>query len=121
MAIKGTFYVFTRVSVLERSKKFFGETLGWKLGTEDGSVAGFSFGDGYLVLHQDKGDPRKAAGMLVAVKVDHVDAPHARLTNLVSKSARCRTSPGASGTFNSPILTGTPGFTARLRDPDRHP
>jgi hypothetical protein len=62
MAIKGTFYVFTRVSVLERGKKFFG--------------------DGYLVLHQDKSDPRKAAGMHVSVKADDVDAQHAALYTL---------------------------------------
>jgi catechol 2,3-dioxygenase-like lactoylglutathione lyase family enzyme len=82
MAIKGVFYVFALVSDLKRSKKFFGETLGWKLGTEEGSVAGFSFGDGYLVIHEDRGDPHKSSGMHISVKVDDVDAQHARLKTL---------------------------------------
>jgi hypothetical protein len=40
MAIKGIFYVFAEVSDLARSKKFYGETQGWKLNTDEknGSV-----------------------------------------------------------------------------------
>ena len=48
MAIKGIFYVFALVSDMARSKKFYGETLGWKLGTDENDVAGFAFGSGYL-------------------------------------------------------------------------
>jgi len=82
MAIQGVFYVFALVSDLERSKKFYGETLGWKLGTVEGNVAGFSFGSGYLVIHADEGEARKGGGMHVSVKVDDVDAQHARLKKL---------------------------------------
>ena len=35
MAVKGIFYVFAEVSDLAHSKKFYGETLGWKLNTDD--------------------------------------------------------------------------------------
>ena len=31
MTTNGVFYVFVLVSDLQRSKKFYGETLGWKL------------------------------------------------------------------------------------------
>jgi catechol 2,3-dioxygenase-like lactoylglutathione lyase family enzyme len=84
MAIKGIFYVFAHVSDLARSKKFFGETLGWKLGTDEKEVAGFAFGGGYLVLHA--GEYGESAlgngGMHVEVQVEDVDAEHARLKNL---------------------------------------
>jgi catechol 2,3-dioxygenase-like lactoylglutathione lyase family enzyme len=85
MAIKGIFYVFALVSDMARSKKFYGETLGWKLGTEEGNVAGFSFGSAYLVVHADNDNPpssRKAGGMHVAVQVEDAQAEHARLQNL---------------------------------------
>jgi catechol 2,3-dioxygenase-like lactoylglutathione lyase family enzyme len=85
MAIQGIFYVFQSVSDLSRSKKFYGETLGWKLGTDEPDVAGFAFGGAYLVLHG--GDRRGAAahaeeGRHVAVLVDDVDAEHTRLRRL---------------------------------------
>ncbi len=84
MTAKGIFYVFAYVSDLKRSKKFYGETLGWKLGTDEQEVAGFAFGDGYLVLHSDnrRESKRYAGGMHVEVKVEDVNAEHARLKQL---------------------------------------
>ena len=84
MAVKGIFYVFAHVSDLSRSKKFFGETLGWKLGTDEKDVAGFSFGGGYLVLHEShNGEAAHAnGGMHVEVQVEDVNAEHARLKSL---------------------------------------
>jgi catechol 2,3-dioxygenase-like lactoylglutathione lyase family enzyme len=79
---KGIFYVFAYVSDLARSKKFYGETLGWKLGTDEDGVAGFGFGSGYLVLHRDDRSRdlrRYAGGMHVEVQVEDVAAEHARL------------------------------------------
>jgi predicted enzyme related to lactoylglutathione lyase len=35
MAIKGIFYVFAHVSDLARSKRFYGETLGWTKNTDE--------------------------------------------------------------------------------------
>lgn len=85
MAAKGVFYVFAWVSDLARSKKFYGETLGWKLGTDEKSVAGFAFGSGYLVLHSE--DRKEEArlyrgGSHVAVSVDDAESEHARLQQL---------------------------------------
>jgi len=85
MTAKGIFYVFAYVSDLRRSKKVYGEMLGWKLGTDEEGVAGFAFGDGYLVLHSDdraKDSRRYHGGMHVEVKVEDVDAEHARLRKL---------------------------------------
>lgn len=82
---KGIFYVFAFVSDLNRSKRFYGETLGWQLGTNEDGVAGFSFGTGYLVLHVDDREEstrRYAGGMHVAVLVDDAAAEHARLERL---------------------------------------
>jgi catechol 2,3-dioxygenase-like lactoylglutathione lyase family enzyme len=82
---KGIFYVFANVSDLARSKKFYAETLGWQLGTDEPGVAGFSFGSGYLVIHADersKDTRRYAGGMHVAVQVDDARAEHARLRGL---------------------------------------
>jgi catechol 2,3-dioxygenase-like lactoylglutathione lyase family enzyme len=84
MAIQGIFYVFELVSDLARSKKFFGETLGWKLNTDEEQVAGFAFGGGYLVLHAEPGHTASHAneGRHVAVLVDDVNAERARLEKL---------------------------------------
>lgn len=85
MEAKGIFYVFAHVSDLARSKKFYAEMLGWKLGTDEDGVAGFAFGSGYLVLHADdrsRESRRYAGGMHVEVRVEDVDAEHARLRKL---------------------------------------
>jgi uncharacterized protein len=82
MAIQGLFYVHALVSDLERAKRFYGETLGWKLETDEPPVAGFWFGSGYLVAQADvraSSERRYAGGLHVAVRVDDLDAQHARL------------------------------------------
>jgi catechol 2,3-dioxygenase-like lactoylglutathione lyase family enzyme len=82
---KGIFYILAFVSDLSRSKKFYGETLGWKLGTDEGNIAGFSFGSGYLVIHSDNRPMASrlyAGGMEVEVQVEDVAAEHARLKAL---------------------------------------
>jgi len=50
MSVQGIFYVAARVSDLARSKRFYSEKLGWKLETDEPTVAGVRFGTGYLVL-----------------------------------------------------------------------
>ncbi len=91
---KGIFYVSVFVSDLERSKKFYGETLGWKLGTDESCVAGFQFGTGYLIILSESRPPSSkqyAGGMRVEVQVDDVVAEHARLKGLgVNVSAVCK-------------------------------
>jgi catechol 2,3-dioxygenase-like lactoylglutathione lyase family enzyme len=81
MTIKGIFHVYVPVSDLARSKKFYGETLGWDLKTDEKDVAGFAFGNGYLVLHADAATPNPG-GMHVEVEADDVNAEHARLRKL---------------------------------------
>jgi catechol 2,3-dioxygenase-like lactoylglutathione lyase family enzyme len=73
---------FRLVSDFERSKRFYEDTLGWKLGTDEEPVAGFHFGTGYLVIHKDHRDEkmrRYAGGMHVEVRVDDIDSEYARL------------------------------------------
>jgi catechol 2,3-dioxygenase-like lactoylglutathione lyase family enzyme len=85
MAAKGIYYVFAFVSDLERSRKFYGETLGWKLGTNEKEVAGFSFGSGYFIIGFDNRSPEArhyGGGLHVEVQVEDVDAEYARLKNL---------------------------------------
>ena len=83
MAIKGMFYVFAEVSDLARSKKFYGETLGWKMNTDEKDVAGFAFGNAYLVIHATGNQTRPSGSSLyVEVQVDDVNAEHARLKGL---------------------------------------
>src|SRR5690349_70619 len=77
MAIEGLFYVHAKVSDLERSKEFYGKTLGWTLHTNEPSVAGFWFGSGYLVAGLDPGGA--PGGMHVSVRVSDIEAEHARL------------------------------------------
>ncbi|MGH7786395.1 MAG: VOC family protein [Candidatus Binatia bacterium] len=84
MAIKGIFYVFEHVSDLGCSKKFFGDTLGWTLNTDEQDVAGFAFGGAYLVLHagENSESAHGNGGMHVEVQVEDVNAEHARLQQL---------------------------------------
>jgi len=83
MAIKGIFYVFAEVSDLPRSKTFYGQTLGWKLNTDEKDVAGFAFGSAYLVIHATgKQSPPAGPSLYVEVQVDDVNAEHARLKEL---------------------------------------
>lgn len=102
MTAKGIFYVFAHVSDLARSKKFYGETLGWKLGTDEDGVAGFAFGGGYLVIHADdrrEESRRYAGGMHVEVQVEDVDGEHARLRNLGVKVGELRDQPWGERNF----------------------
>jgi catechol 2,3-dioxygenase-like lactoylglutathione lyase family enzyme len=85
MAAKGIYYILVFASDLQRSKKFYGQTLGWTLGTDEHGVAGFSFGTGYLILHEDSraaGSRPYAGGMHVEVMVEDAAAEHARLKGL---------------------------------------
>ena len=50
MTIKGVFYICIHATDMQRSKHFYGNTLGWQLQTDDPGVAGFAFGSGYLVV-----------------------------------------------------------------------
>jgi catechol 2,3-dioxygenase-like lactoylglutathione lyase family enzyme len=82
MAIKGIFYVFAEVADLARSKNFYAETLGWKLNTDEKEVAGFAFGNAYLVLYGTGKKISAGSSMYVEVQVDDVNAEHARLKGL---------------------------------------
>jgi catechol 2,3-dioxygenase-like lactoylglutathione lyase family enzyme len=82
MAVTGIFYVFAEVSDLARSKKFYGQTLSWKLNTDEKDVAGFAFGNAYLVIHASGKKPSSGSSFYVAVQVDDVNAEHARLKSL---------------------------------------
>ena len=65
MAIEGIFYVHAHVSNLVRAKRFYGETSGWRLETDEPVVAGFWwFGTGYFVAIQDEraANDRRFAG-----------------------------------------------------------
>jgi catechol 2,3-dioxygenase-like lactoylglutathione lyase family enzyme len=82
MAIKGINCVSAHVSDLQRSKRFYGEALGWGIETNESDVAGFSFGEGYLVIHSDnrsKEERLYAGGMRVLVQVEDAAAEHIRL------------------------------------------
>ena len=85
MSVKEIFYIEAFVSDLNRSKKFYGETLGWKLNTDLPQVAGFFFGTGYLVIVSETrpaASRQYAGGMHVEVKVDDIEAEHKRLRQL---------------------------------------
>ena len=82
MAIRGIFYVLAFVSDLERSKRFYRDTLGWKLDTDEHGVAGLSFGSGYVVLHEDNRPPAERlynGGLHIEVAVDDIEAEHRAL------------------------------------------
>jgi catechol 2,3-dioxygenase-like lactoylglutathione lyase family enzyme len=83
MAIQGLFYIHIQASDLARSRAFYRDGLGWELQTDESYVAGLAFGSGYLVVSQDErpADQRSyAGGQEIAVKVDDLDAQHARIT-----------------------------------------
>ena len=78
MAIKGLAYVHAEVSDLNRSKQFYGETLGWELHTNEEDVAGFAFGSAYLVLVAGKSSgSHRSDAVYVGVEVTDVDAEYA--------------------------------------------
>src|SRR5262245_47937819 len=83
MAIKGLAYVHAEVSDLARSKRFYGETLGWELHTDEKDVAGFAFGSAYLVLVTGKSSGlRPSDALYVGVEVSDVDAEYEKLKGL---------------------------------------
>jgi catechol 2,3-dioxygenase-like lactoylglutathione lyase family enzyme len=82
MSAEGIFYGFIYVRDLKRSIKFYGQTLGWKIGTHEKDVAGFAFGTGYIIVHADtrpRAQRKYGGGMWLAVKVSDVNAEHKRL------------------------------------------
>lgn len=84
MAIEGIFYIHAKVADLERAKRFYGDTLGWKLHTDEPHVAGFWFGTGYLVAGLDPdaaSEPNRTEGIHIAVRISDIAAEHARLTS----------------------------------------
>ena len=103
MAAKGIFYVSAFASDLQRSKRFYAETLGWKLGTNEQHVAGFHFGSGYLVLlaeHRPVASRTYAGGMQVEVQVDDVVAKHSRLKQLGVDVSELRDQPWGERNFD---------------------
>ncbi len=110
MALEGIFYVYAKVADLERAKEFYGETLGWKLHTDERQVAGFWFGSGYLVAGLQSGPSGQSphtAGMHIAVRVRDIEAEHARLS---------QRGVGVSAVERRPWGERNFGFT----DPDGH-
>lgn len=81
MAIQGVFYIRISVADLARSKRFYGETLGWKLQTDEPYVVGLWFGTGYLVaaLEPEMAAKPHDTGMKVTVRVDDIEAQHSAL------------------------------------------
>jgi glyoxylase I family protein len=119
MTAKGIFYVFASVSDLARSKRFYGDTLGWKLGTDEHDVAGFGFGSAYLVIHADERPPearRYAGGLHVEVQVDDVDAEHARLLQRGVKVSDLRDQPWGERNF---FFDDPDGYTWSCGQPKR--
>ena len=103
MGIKGVFYVSIYSSDLERSKRFYGETLGWAIGTDEEGVAGFHFGAGYLVIQADNRNERDRSffgGMHVEVQVEDVIFEHTRLKELDVKIGEIEKKPWGESNFN---------------------
>jgi catechol 2,3-dioxygenase-like lactoylglutathione lyase family enzyme len=101
VSIQGIFYISLHVSDLARSKQFFAGKLGWKLETDEPTVAGLRFGDGYVVLIADTGAaPARAGGMHVAVKVDGIDAEHFRLKALGVEVSTLHSQPWGERNFS---------------------
>jgi len=103
MAIKRITCLSAYVSDLERSKRFYGNTLGWELQTDEEGVAGFSFGHSYLVIHVDgRSAPARlySGGIHALVELDSVDAEHARLKALGVKVGELYDQPWGYRTFS---------------------
>jgi catechol 2,3-dioxygenase-like lactoylglutathione lyase family enzyme len=102
MSIEGIFYVHAKVSDLARAKRFYADTLGWTLHTDEAEVAGFWFGSGYLVAHMDATAAGNlgSGGMHVAVKVDDIEAEHARLAQAGVDVGEVRVRPWGERNFD---------------------
>ncbi|MCC6466130.1 MAG: VOC family protein [Planctomycetes bacterium] len=82
-AANGLGYVFLYVSDLERSRRFYGQALGWTETMQQGEVVGFRFGGLQLVIHADnrtQGKGEYGGGVWLALEVPDVDAMHRELT-----------------------------------------
>ena len=109
MSAKGINCISACVSDLQRSKRFYTETLGWEVQTDEGGVAGFSFGAGYLVIRTDdrrEEERRYAGGMHVLVEVESVNAEHARLKSLGVTVTELCDQPWGWRTFDFPDPDG---------------
>ena len=63
-------------ALFARAKAFYGDKLGWRLDTDEPTVAGFWFGSGYLVATLDLSVQHGSGGLNIAVRVDDIDAEH---------------------------------------------
>jgi uncharacterized glyoxalase superfamily protein PhnB len=103
VSVQGIFYVAAHVSDLARSKSFYSDKLGWKLETNEPTVAGFRFGAGYLVLSSDSTHPATHAltgGMHVAVQVTDIDAEYSKLIKSGVEVTELRTQPWGERNFS---------------------
>jgi len=119
MTVKGMNCLSAYVTDLQRSKRFYAETLGWELQTDAPGVAGLAFGESYFVIHSDdRGNPdhRCAGGMHALVKVEGVDAEHARLKALGVQVTDLINQPWGQRTFTFTDPTAICGCTARQRE-----
>ena len=121
MSTKGINCISACVSDVQRSKRFCTETLGWDIQTDEGGVAGLSFGNGYLVIHTDdrlEEARRYAGGMHVLVEVENVNAEHARLKSLGVSVGELCDQPWGRRTFDFPDPDGyTWSYGQSLRGP----
>lgn len=82
MAHEGILYVHIHVADMARTKRFYGETLGWRLDTDLPEVGGFWFGSFYLVAGIDQrpeSERRYSGGMHAAVRVDDIETEREKL------------------------------------------
>jgi len=103
VSVQGIFYIAAHVANLARSKQFYSEKLGWKLETNEPTVAGFRFGAGYLVLLADsaQGEQRNlAGGMHVAVQVNDIATEHGRLSASGVAVSELRSQPWGERNFS---------------------
>lgn len=103
MSIQGIFYITVHVSDLARSKHFYSEKLGWKLGTDEPTVAGCHFGSGYLVLVAASGHSGLKpvpGGMHTAVQVTDIDSEYAKLKQAGIDVSELRSQPWGERSFS---------------------
>src|SRR4029453_2327616 len=100
MAIKGLAYVHAEVTDMSRSKRFYGETLGWEMHTNEKDVAGFAFGTAYLVLVTGKNSASRSDAFYVGVEVSDVDSEYARLKGLGVEVGELRDYPWGERKFS---------------------
>jgi catechol 2,3-dioxygenase-like lactoylglutathione lyase family enzyme len=102
MGVKGINCLTAHVADLQRSKRFYTETLGWSLETDEHGVAGLSFGQGYLVIHTDNRNADRrpyAGGMHALVDVEDIEAEHKRLQALGVQVSNLTVQPWGQRTF----------------------